>query len=135
MAAPNPAAGVFGGGRSLVSVEARKIHPPNIPLGRRHGARVASRQPFHSFPRKRHLDGPPPIPVVVTINGAVDKDGIGLAGKAPIKRAEPLPARMSFETDAVEWLEFGALELRRLRKAAAGVGLFPNEKCLVGGIE
>src|SRR5439155_15024008 len=70
-----------------------------------------------------------------TINGAVDKDGIGLAGKSPIKRAEPLPARVSFETDAVESLEFGALELRRLRKAAAGVSLFPNEKRLVGGIE
>jgi len=58
-----------------------------------------------------------------------------LPGKMPVKTSQPPAARMVGETDAVEGHETRTGEFRRLGKAAAFVGIVPDEENLVGRVE
>src|SRR4026209_2993549 len=58
VARPYPTAGILCRKRFLVSIEARKIHAPDVTIPRRQCAVVGFCQPLHPLPRECEFNGP-----------------------------------------------------------------------------
>lgn len=89
MGAPHPTTGIFGGWRILVGVEARKIHPPGIPVIWRQFVSASSGQDLQSGPWQGKLYRPSLIAVFVVVKGAPDMNGLFKAWVIPVPKAYP----------------------------------------------
>jgi len=135
--APDPAARVFGRRGSLVLIEARKIHTPDVAVLGGQRPAICPSQPFHSRPGKRQLNRPTAVCVPTLVESAIHVDCSLQSRKVPRPGAQAASARMCFETDSVERPDFwiGAGKLRDTGEATLFVALFPNEEHFVDGVE